>query len=84
VGYDLWKTQRANALSERSGRAASCRKESEDGEGASKVDAWTSIKAMYSLFVWFQEFNLRISDSAAVAAPPPPHRRRRTAAAGPS
>jgi hypothetical protein len=32
---------------------------------------------MYSLFVWFQEFNLRISDSAAVAAPPPPHRRRR-------
>jgi hypothetical protein len=26
---------------------------------------------MYSLFVWFQEFNLRISDSAAASASPP-------------
>ena len=47
VGYDLWKTQTANAFSARSGRAASCRKESENGEDASKVDASTSMKATY-------------------------------------
>ena len=47
VGYDLCKTQRANALSARSGRATSCRKTSENGEDASKVGAWTSIKAVY-------------------------------------
>ena len=60
MGYDLWKTQTANALGERSGRAASCRKESESGEGASKVNGNPASASMRAI-----EFGFKYSTAAS-------------------
>ena len=60
MGYDLWKDQTANVLSARSGRAASCRKESESGEGASKVNGNPALASMKAI-----EFGFKYSTAAS-------------------
>ena len=60
MGYDLWKNQTANVLSARSGRAASCRKESESEEGANKDNGNSASASMKAI-----EFGFKHSTAAS-------------------